>query len=185
MHGKTHLAGCGLLVHIVVWLAAIPFGCGVENAPATVQQVDLERYMGAWYEVARLPVGFQEGCVSTRAEYFLRSDGKVDVLNVCRKGAGGPIETAQGVARVVDPKTNAKLKVSFFWPFEGDYWVFRLDEQYRYAAVGSPDRKSLWILSREPTMPEDVYRQWVESLRKDGFAVERLIRTPTPWSPVP
>lgn len=177
MHVERSM-GVGQFFRLVMPGLVLFAGCGPTNPPATVQKVDLPRYMGVWYEVARLPQGFQKGCTATRAEYFLREDGKVDVLNVCRFGSTkGPIRVARGTARVVEPATGAKLKVSFAWPFEGDYWIFRLDEDYRYAAVGSPDRKALWFLSREPSMPEDLYRRWVDALRAEGFPVDDLKRT--------
>lgn len=134
---------------------ALAFLSGCSNHPplAVVDHVDLPRYMGRWYEIAKYPTRFEKGCHGATADYTLRPDGKVDVVNRCRKGSmTGEEEVAKGVARSVDSKTNAKLKVWFQWPFEGNYWVIDLDPDYRWAVVGEPSRKYLWILSRTPHM---------------------------------
>ena len=147
----------------------------------TVAHVDLERYAGLWYEVARLPVRFEKGCQHVTAEYTLRPDGKVGVRNTCHQGSiGGPITTATATARAVDG-TNSKLKVQFFWPFEGNYWILALDKtDYRYALVGEPSRESLWILSRTPHLEPALRDQLVARGRALGFPVENLIFTPQP-----
>ncbi|QDA61514.1 lipocalin family protein [Hymenobacter jejuensis] len=144
--------------------------------------VDLKRYSGLWYEIARLPTRFEKGCQHVTAHYHLRSDGKVDVVNTCHQdGVNGPVESVKGVARVVDPETNAKLKVSFFWPFEGDYWILDLDPlDYRYALVGEPGRKNLWLLSRTPQLPRPTRDHLVGIARSLGFPVENLIFTAQP-----
>lgn len=139
-------------------------------------RVDLARYAGTWYEIARFPNRFQRDCFGSTATYTLRPDGRVTVVNECRKGgADGPLSSVRGTARVVDPQTNAKLKVTFFWPFSGDYWIIDLGEQYEYAVVSGPDRKYLWILCRTPAMDPDRYRALVASLQTRGFDVGRLI----------
>ena len=121
----------------------------------TVEHVDLQRYLGTWYEIASFPQRFQRGCTATTATYAMRADGQIDVLNRCRKGSlDGPEKSAHGIARVVDRSTNAKLKVSFFRPFWGDYWIVDLAGDYSYAVVGHPSRDYLWILSRTPSMSE-------------------------------
>jgi len=148
------------------------------NPPQTVQHVDLNRYAGTWYEIATIPQSFQKGCTGVTATYTPRPDGTVEVVNRCRQGTlNGPERSVKGAARVVDPNTNAKLKVSFFWPFEGDYWIFRLNDNYTTAAVGSPDYKTLWILHRQPQMSDAEYTALLRSLQADGFAVEKLQRT--------
>lgn len=162
---------------MVLW-AVMLGGCATGPAPATVERVDLERYAGTWYEIARLPQSFQAGCTGVTATYTLLPDGKVEVVNRCLQGSlEGKERSVRGTARSVNPPANSKLKVSFFGPFEGDYWVFRLDDEYRTAAVGSPDRRSLWILHREPTMEAGAYDRLVASLKGDGFPVQRLERT--------
>ena len=144
----------------------------------TVAHVDLERYLGTWYEIASFPQRFQRGCTATKATYALRPDGDIDVLNSCRKGSlDGEVKTARGRARVVDPSTNAKLEVSFFRPFWGDYWVIDLAEDYSYAVVGHPSRDYLWILSRSPAMTEATWRGILGRLQAQGYETSRLART--------
>ena len=140
----------------------------------TVQDVDLERYVGLWHEIARIPNRFQKNCQSgTTAQYELREDGKITVINQCLK-EDGSVDEAKGVAKIVDADTNAKLKVSFVsflgWrPFWGDYWVLGLDQDYQWAIVGSPDRKYGWILSRTPQMPEDTLERIFAILTQNGY----------------
>ncbi len=151
------------------------------DPPRTVSHVDLERYLGTWYEIASFPQRFQEGCTATTATYSRRGDGEIDVVNRCRKGTPeGPEDSATGRARVVDATSNAKLEVTFFWPFWGDYWVIGLGDDYDYAVVGSPSRDYLWILAREPVMAPDRYDAIVAEVKAQGFEVERLRRTVQP-----
>lgn len=150
----------------------------------TVASVDLERYQGRWYEIASYPQWFQEGCTGTTATYRLREDGEVDVLNRCYlETLDGELDEAEGSARVTDPRTNAKLEVTFFWPFYGDYWIIDLDPDYRYAVVGHPSRDYLWILSREPSLDDDVYAGILRRLRALGYPLDRLRKTPQPSPP--
>jgi apolipoprotein D and lipocalin family protein len=147
----------------------------------TVPQVDLNRYLGTWYEIASFPQRFQRGCTGTSATYTLRSDGQIEVLNRCRRGSlDGEEKSAKGLARVVDRTTRAKLAVSFFRPFWGDYWIVDLGADYDYAVVGHPSRDYLWILSRTPTMDGVVYDGILARLRTQGYEVERLRRTLQP-----
>ena len=149
------------------------------NAPLEVApSVDLARYAGKWYEIARLPNRFQRDCAgNTTATYTLRPDGKITVLNECRK-ADGRQKSAKGTARVADGKgPNTKLKVTFFWPFSGDYWIVDLDPEYRWAVVGEPGRRYLWILSREPQMAPALYQQIVERAMQRGFDTGKLLKT--------
>ena len=142
-----------------------------------VPTVDLTRYVGRWYEISRLPNSFQKKCAdSVTADYTMRADGKIEVLNRCRKPSG-EYTTAKGKAKIVDKKTNAKLKVTFFWPFYGDYWILDLGPNYEYAVVGEPDRKYLWILSRSPQMDEALYQQLLQKMAAKGFNTEKMIRT--------
>jgi apolipoprotein D and lipocalin family protein len=147
----------------------------------TVDHVDLQRYLGTWHEIAAFPQSFQKGCTGSTASYTLRDDGEIDVLNRCRKGTlDGEEKVAKGRARVVDRATNAKLEVSFFRPFWGDYWTVDLGADYEYAVVGHPSRDYLWILSRTPTMDTAVYDGIITRLRAQGYEVERLNRTLQP-----
>lgn len=145
-----------------------------------VGAVDLSRYAGRWYEIARLPNRFEKKCAdSVTATYTLRSDGKVEVVNRCRK-ANGEYTTARGKAKIVDKKTNAKLKVTFFWPFYGDYWILDLGPNYEYAVVGAPNRDYLWILSRTPQLDEQLYQRLLRKMATRGFATDQMIRTSHP-----
>ena len=147
-----------------------------------VQSVDLSRYVGRWYEIARLPNSFQKKCAgAVTADYRMREDGKIEVINQCRK-ASGEYAKAEGKAKIVDKKTNAKLKVTFFWPFYGDYWILDLGPNYEYAVVGEPDRKYLWILSRSPRMDEALFQQLLDKMEAKGFNTEMMIRTSQPIS---
>jgi apolipoprotein D and lipocalin family protein len=163
-------------------------GCGTTTTArrqlpplTTVAQVDLNRYLGTWYEIASFPQRFQRGCTGSSATYSLRSDGQIDVVNRCRKDSlDGEEKTATGRARVVDQATNAKLEVSFFRPFWGDYWIVDLGASYDYAVVGHPSRDYLWILCRTRTMDGALYDSILARLRAQGYEVERLQRTLQP-----
>jgi len=149
----------------------------------TVTSVDLSRYTGTWYEIARLPMWFQRHCVDSKAIYSSRSDGAVGVHNECVTDTG-KVEQAEGVATVVDAKTNAKLTVVFDNWFarlfgssrDGNYWILDLDPEYRIAMVGTPDRRFLWILSRTPQLDEATYGRLVERARQLVYPVSDLIR---------
>ena len=147
-----------------------------QNKPlATVGHVDLKKYLGKWYEIAAFPQSFQKGCSCTSAEYSLRPDGNIAVKNTCLKE--GKIKTATGKAVVKDKTTNAKLSVTFFWPFSGKYWIIALAPDYSYAVVGHPNRDYLWILSRKPVMDEQTYRMLVVNVADKGFDVRKLVKT--------
>ncbi len=152
-----------------------------QTPPTTVQSVDLERYLGKWYEIASYPAWFTRGCTAVTAEYSLRPDGDIQVINRCRKGnINGPESESKGRAQVVDTVTNAKLSVSFFPPFKGDYWIIDLDENYKWAVVGVPDRDYLWILSRTPTMDDALYAELQSRIAAQGFDLSRLRKTLQP-----
>lgn len=141
----------------------------------TVERVDLPRYLGKWYEVARYPNRFEKKCASdVTANYSLRDDGKIEVVNACRQD-DGKMRTSKGWAKVVD-KTNAKLKVTFFWPFFGNYWVIGLDPEYRFAVVSEPSRKYLWILSRTPKLDADLYQKALDVIQQRGLSTSGLIQ---------
>ncbi|WP_270937877.1 lipocalin family protein [Falsiroseomonas oryzae] len=157
-----------------------------QRAPVqTVAAVDLQRYLGTWYEIARFPNSFQDGrgrrCVETTATYTLRPDGQVGVTNRCLDAADNNREAvAEGRAYAVEGSNNARLRVTFFWPFYGDYWVIGLEPTYRWAVVGSPGRDYLWILSRTPGMSAGDYAAAVGAAAAQGFDVSRLQPTPQP-----
>ncbi len=145
---------------------------------ATVNSVDLNRYAGKWYEIASFPQRFQKGCHCTTAEYILTDKNYVVVKNSCRLDSiTGKAITIQGKAFVKKKSGNAKLKVQFFWPFRGDYWIIDLAGNYSYAVVGHPNRKYLWILSRTNTMSDSLYNKITERLVLKGFDVTKLVRT--------
>jgi len=147
----------------------------------TVEFVDLERYLGTWFEIASYPAWFQKNCTASTAEYSMRDDGAIQVINRCRKGGlDGKPKTSKGKATVVDRETNAKLKVSFFWPFKGNYWIIDLDDDYRWVVVGEPKRKYLWILSRSAQMDEATYGAILSRLPEMGYDPAKLNLTAQP-----
>ena len=167
----------GLAIGTVI--GAVVMGAADKQAPMrVVSSVDLARYAGKWYEIARLPNRFQRDCASdTTASYTLRLDGKITVVNACRTSEG-TAKTATGTARLAsDKEPNSKLKVSFFWPFYGNYWIIDLDPDYKWAVVGEPGRKYFWILSREPRLDDTLYQQVLDRAKQQGYDVSRLIKT--------
>ena len=162
---------------------AAPSGSKSNAKPQAIEQLDLARYSGTWYEVARFPMYFQRKCASdVTATYGQMSNGNVSVLNKCRK-ATGEMMASTGEASTVD-STNTKLKVSFLpqglrWiPFtKGDYWVLKLDDNYQTALVGGSNHKYLWILSRTPNLDEKTYQEYVETAKQQGFDTSKLVRT--------
>jgi len=126
-----------------------PVGNPVVPEPA--KAVELPKYLGRWYEIARYEAIFQKDCEAVTADYSLRSDGKIKVVNSCRRERlDAPVESAEAQAYVVDGSENAKLRVSFFWPFFGNYWVLDHDEAYDWSIVGEPSGRYLWLLFRTP-----------------------------------
>jgi apolipoprotein D and lipocalin family protein len=148
----------------------------------TVPHVDLDRYLGTWYEIARLPHKYQEGCHDTKATYSLRRDGDIRVQNECIDNKNGKARLAIGRAWVVNKETNAKLKVQFFLNtfripfFAGDYWVIDLDtDGYSYSVVSEPKKKLLWILSRTERMPLKTFLKIVKMIESLGYDSSKLI----------
>lgn len=166
------------LAVLTIAMSSVVGGCNSFYPPLkVVDAVDIERYIGRWYEIARYPNSFERGCAGVTADYASRADGRISVLNTCRDGGlDGDTRTIQGVARIVDDTTNARLAVSFFWPFEGAYWILELGESYDYAVVGEPSRNFLWILSRTPVMDSQVYDGILSRLPDLGYDPERLER---------
>lgn len=190
--GGINNAACRKSVH-VVWVLTVWFllGCAgteVKTPLPTAQALDLSRYAGLWYEIARLPMWAQRNCVSSTAEYRLLENERVGVRNACVTKDGGQI-SIDGEATVVDLKDRAKLNVVFDqWAAklvawfrsseQGNYWILRYDSNYQWTLVGTPDREYLWILARTKSLDETVYRDLVDYARLQGFPVERLIRAP-------
>lgn len=147
-----------------------------KNLPqlVTVKQVDLNKYIGLWYEIAKIPNSFQDQCDhGTTAEYRIDEDGDIIVTNSCYDDKD-KLDVAEGLAKVVDKNTNAKLEVSFvsllgirlFW---GDYWIIGLDENYQWAVVGTPSRKYGWILSRSSSLSEDIMTEIFSLLKSQNY----------------
>jgi apolipoprotein D and lipocalin family protein len=155
-----------------------------DDAPPlrTVERVDLQRYAGLWYEIARYPTSFQRNCEGVTAEYSLRPDGRVGVVNTCRAGtATGAPRRARGVATVIEGSNNAKIAVNFA-PIplpkgQGNYWVIDLDPAYRTAVVASPSGDALWFLSRTPTVTPDQRARMEAAARDQGFDLRMLKET--------
>jgi apolipoprotein D and lipocalin family protein len=145
-----------------------------------VERLDVQRYLGRWYEIARFTRSFEKSIVGVTAEYRLRDDGRIQVVNSGYRGdLQGPYTEARGVARIPDPRRPSALKVSFFWPFSGDYLVFGLDEQrYSWAVVGDNTRTYLWFLARAPRVSDDLFQNMEQIARGQGYNLAELYRVP-------
>jgi apolipoprotein D and lipocalin family protein len=161
--------------------AALGLKHPVGNAavPQPAKPVELARYLGRWYEIARYEQGFQKDCDGVTADYSLREEGGIKVVNTCRK-PDGRISDATGKAKVVDTATGAKLKVSFFGPFYGDYWVLDRDEDYAWAIVGEPSGRYLWLLARDANPPAAAKEAMIARARALGYDTGLLRMTRQP-----
>lgn len=144
--------------------AGKPGPVGNKAVPEPAKAVELDRYLGKWFEMARYEAPFQKGCDGVTADYSLREDGRIKVINSCTKE--GKTTTAKGKAKIVEGSRNAKLKVSFFGPFYGDYWVLDRAEDYSWAIVGEPSGRYLWMLTRQ-AQPEPQVRVQIEARVKE------------------
>ena len=167
------------IVALPVLALALLGGCASYPPLTVVDQVDLTRYQGTWYEIGSFPTWFQDGCHCTTADYSPGVDEPIAVLNSCLlDGPDGELDTADGLARPLDATSNARLEVSFARPFWGDYWIIDLDEEaYAWAVVGNPSRDYLWILSRTPQLDETLVQELLARAAAKGFDVSRLQRT--------
>lgn len=171
-----------LIIFLCYSIDAIANGNGSAEPLSTIDALDVPRYMGKWYEIARYPNWFQKKCVSdSSAEYSMRTDGRVQVVNRCLLG-NGDVKEAIGTARQIGGSTSAKLKVSFVPPWLsfipavwGDYWVIDLDSQYQLVAVSEPSRNYLWILARTPTIEKKTFDAMLDRLKSRGFESDKLI----------
>jgi len=163
-----------------------PGPVGNASVPEPAKPVSLSKYFGKWYEYGRYEAPFQEGCEAVTAEYSLRDDEKIKVVNSCRKGAlDGEFDQSTGKAKVVEGSDGAKLKVSFFGPFYGDYWVLDRGEPgadglYDWSIVGEPSGRYLWMLTREP-QPDAELRALLEARVKElgyDWSLVRLTQQP-------
>lgn len=164
----------------IVQLLVATLGLSLSGASEvkTVGFVDLDRYLGTWYEIASIPQRFSKGCTATRADYSKLKNGRIRVLNTCRdQTLDGKIRKAKGEAKIKDKVTFSKLKVTFFKPFWADYWIIDLGANYEYAVVAGPSRKALFILSRTPQMDPSVFDGIISRASDQGFDIGKLKRT--------
>lgn len=156
--------------------AALLAGCtGVPDGIDPVSELDVDRYKGTWYEIARLDHSFEQGLSNVTADYSLQDDGSIRVINRGYSEEDEKWQEAEGRAVFVDDENNGHLKVSFFGPFYASYVVFRLDEEYRFAYITGYDRDYLWYLSRTPTVDEAALAEFRKAARAKGFDLEELI----------
>lgn len=169
----------GLVKNIVllVLFSVLFTACANKYEPLeTVKSVDIKKYSGTWYEIARFEHFFEKGCKNVTASYSLKSDGDIKVINRCTLIENNNKKEAIGTAYAVD-ETNSKLKVSFFRPFYGDYWILDLQKDYEYAVVGSPSREYLWILSRSKTLSDEIKNEISQNIKTLGFDSNKLLWT--------
>lgn len=168
--------------HLLLILSLLfAFSCTNTNSQmldkTTVKELDLNRYLGTWYEIARFPHSFEKNLVGVTATYSLREDGKIRVINQGYKTTlDGELSVAEGKAKIPNPSEPGKLKVSFFWIFYADYNVLELDENYQYVMIGSSSDKYFWILSRTQQMAPEVYGMLLEKARKRGYNLDKLVK---------
>jgi apolipoprotein D and lipocalin family protein len=178
MKHSTTLAPLAVVLTLTACLSACNTADKAPSPPLpTVASVDVPRYVGTWYQQALIPNSFQAMCVSnTRATYAVDGDG-LTVLNQCRN-AKGEIEEAKGVAKIVEGSNNAKLRVSFFRPFYGDYWVLALEPNYQWVLVGAPSRKFGWVLSRSAQLDDATYNTILDKAAALGYDKTQFVRSP-------
>ncbi|MDH3323400.1 MAG: lipocalin family protein [Flavobacteriaceae bacterium] len=166
-------------IRLLLLFLIILTSCNGQNAmidKTVVKTLDIERYLGTWYEISRFDHSFERGLVGVTANYSYRKDGKIKVVNAGYKETlNGKKSEAIGKAKIPDANVPSKLKVSFFWFFYGDYFVLELDENYQWAVVGSSSDKYLWILSRTPQIDPAVYTKILQKLTKRGYDINKLI----------
>jgi apolipoprotein D and lipocalin family protein len=147
----------------------------------TVPYVDLNRYLGNWYVIANIPYFLEKGKVASYDTYSMRPDGRMNNVFTFRKGSlTAPEESWHGVAWVVDKQSNAEWKVRFIWPFYATYLVLELDPEYRWAVVGTPERKLLWVLARDRSLDDATYAEILKRIQAQGYDTNRLAKVPQP-----
>ena len=183
MHKKTiHQGTWSVSLNLLSFiLSSLLTGCSgqkqmIDNS--VVKELDVQKYLGTWYEIARYDHRFEKGLVGVTANYSMRSDGKIKVVNSGYENTlDGEYTESVGKAKIPDPKNEpAKLKVSFFWFFYGDYFVLELDEDYQWAVIGSSSNKYLWILSRTPQMESEIYNDLLQRIADRGYDTSKLIK---------
>ncbi len=164
-------------IFTVIFIALFFSSCVNKYEPLpTVQKVDIQKYLGKWYEIARFEHYFEKDCKNVSANYSINEDSSIKVLNSCEDINSGEKKVAEGIAYADDPN-NTRLKVSFFRPFYGDYWILELDDEYKYALVGEPSREYLWILSREKTIDKSLKDTLLKKAQSLGFDTSKLLWT--------
>ena len=166
---------------LILIIAGFTAGCDENTDLKTVQKVEIKKYLGKWYQVAYIPNSFQDkDCPLTTADYSIRNDGDIKVINTCWADLTEKTisDQAEGKAWLTDEKSGSKLKVSFFWPFSGKYWIIDLDEnEYQYTVISEPGKEYLWILARSIPMNEMLYKQLLEKIKLKGIPLDKIIRT--------
>lgn len=165
------------IIYTIFFAFFLLTGCTFQPNPKleTVEKIDIDLYSGTWIEIARYENRFEKGCAGATADYTLKNE-KIDVLNRCYDGQGNLIAQANGKAYATD-SSNSKLKVSFFWPFYGDYQVIMLANDYHYSVVGEPSRKYLWILSRNEKLNDEDKNNILSKLPHFGYDPSKLYWT--------
>jgi apolipoprotein D and lipocalin family protein len=143
----------------------------------SVQYVDLGRYVGIWYDIAHYPSKYQERCEDSTTSFSLRNNGEIDVLNSCRDNQDGTLRHATGHGRVIDMASNARLKISYFWPFRKEYVIIDQGKEYEYSVICTADKKNLWIIARSPSMSNEVFEKISTHLEQQGFHRGNIIKT--------
>lgn len=179
MYGKATKMKCYALLALCLTIAACAEGpVGNKQVPEPKKTVDVSRYLGRWYEIARYENRFETNCEAVTAHYAKQSDEKISVTNSCHRGSiDGKLDEAKGTAYTVDNSGNAKLRVAFFWPFYGDYWVLDHAEDYSWSIVGEPSGRYLWIMARNAHMPEKQKYALVRKAQQMGYNTSRLYFT--------
>lgn len=179
MNRKAQLARIGVASFVAAAALLVAMACQGSKKmskldTSTVKNLDLKRYLGKWYEIARFDHRFERGLQGVTATYSMRDDGKIKVLNQGYKnGLNGERSTAKGKAKTTDEP--GKLKVAFFLFFYADYFVMELDDDYQWALIGSSSDKYLWILSRTPQLEESTKNHILEKARQRGYDISKLI----------
>lgn len=167
-----------MIKHILISLIMLNFlACKSSKELDTVEAVDIIKYAGLWYEIARLPNSFEKGLECVTAKYSIKENNKIEVIN---GGVNAEVKSRKkdikGLAWVPDEKYPGRLKVRFFWPQAANYYIIALDDEYQYALVGTPSRKYLWVLSKSKLLEDATYNELLEIARMNGFPVENMIK---------
>jgi lipocalin len=164
-------------IFLIILFMANLFSCKTAKELPTVEEVDISKYAGVWYEIAKLPNRFEKGLDCITATYTQKENGKIEVLNKGQKIKDKPqFKNIKGTAWVPNPDYQGRLKVSFFRPFSGDYYIIALDENYQYALVGSPSRKYLWVLSKNKDLKDSIYDELLKIAASNGFDVGNVVK---------